>query len=68
MVKEMLTDIPIASPTPSPEKPLGMGLDKGYDFDEVRELLTKFGFTDHSRARGEETPSIKREAGHRACR
>ncbi len=35
-----------------------MCLEKGYDSDEVRELLKVFGFTAHIRARGEggETP------------
>lgn len=43
-------------------------LDKGYDFDEVRELLRRFGFTAHIRRRGEEARDIAREAGHRARR
>ena len=45
-----------------------MTLDKGYDFDEVRELLQEFGFTAHSRARGEEAQAIQREAGCKARR
>jgi transposase len=68
MVKETLTSIPIVRPGPTPEKPQGMCLDKGYDFDEVRELLAEFGFTAHIRARGEEARAIKREAGDRARR
>jgi transposase len=68
MVKEILTSIPIQRPTPTPEKPQGMCLDNGYDFDEVRELLAEFGFTAHIRARGEEAQAIKREAGYRARR
>ena len=52
MVRETLHSIPIARPTPTPEQPQGMCLDKGYDYDEVRELLVEFGFTAHIRARG----------------
>jgi putative transposase len=68
MVKETRTSIPIQRPTPTPEKLQGMYLDKGYDFDEVRELLVAFGFTDHIRARGEEAQAIKCAAGYRARR
>ena len=45
-----------------------MCLDKGYDYDEVRELLTEFGFTAHIRARGEEAQALKQEAGFKARR
>jgi putative transposase len=41
---------------------------KGYDDDEVRELLTEFGFTAHIRARGEEAKALKQEAGDKARR
>src|SRR4029453_10469701 len=54
MVEATLTSIPIERPTPTPAQPQGMCLDKGYDYDEVRELLAEFGFTAHIRSRGEE--------------
>jgi transposase len=68
MVPETLTSISIERPTPTPEKPQGMCMDKGDDVDEVRELLATFGFTAHIRARGEEAQAIKREAGYKARR
>jgi putative transposase len=68
MVHETLTSIPVERPMPIPEKPQGMCLDKGDDFDEVRELLATFGFTAHIQARGEEAQAIKREAGYKARR
>jgi putative transposase len=43
-------------------------LDKGYDYDEVRELLSEFGFTAHIRSRGEEAQALKQEAGFKARR
>jgi hypothetical protein len=55
--------LPVSRPTPSPEHPQGMCLDKGYDFAEVRRTLEEFGFTAHIRSRGEEAKAIKREAG-----
>ena len=45
-----------------------MCLDKGYDDDEVRELLTELGFTAHIRARGDEAKLLKQDAGVRARR
>jgi putative transposase len=68
MVQETLTSIPVERPLPTPEKPQGMCLDKGYDFDEVRALLATFEFTAHIRARGEEAQAIKHEAGYKARR
>jgi transposase len=63
-----LRSIPIARPTPTPAPPQGICLDKGYDDDEIRELLAEFGFTAHLRARGEEAKALKQEAGCRARR
>ena len=68
MLHETLTSMPVARPLPTPEKPQGMCLDKGDDFDDVRELLTTFGFTAHIRARGEDAQAIKRDAGDKARR
>ena len=45
-----------------------MCLDKGYDYDEARDVVEAFGFTAHIRARGEEAQAIKKEAGFRARR
>lgn len=47
---------------------LHLCLDKGYDYDEVRELCVEFGFTAHIKARGEEAKAIKRKAGYKARR
>jgi transposase len=68
MGQETLTGIPLERPTPTPEKPQGLCMDQGYDVDEVRARLTKFGFTAHIRARGEEAQALKREAGDKARR
>ncbi len=45
-----------------------MCLDKGYDYDSVRDVVTEFGYTAHIRARGEEAQAIKRDAGFKARR
>jgi hypothetical protein len=48
--------------------PQGLCLDKGYDFDEARDIAMAFGLTARIRARGEETRNIKQEAGFKARR
>ena len=68
MVEETIISIPIERPTPTPEKPQGMCLDKGDDVDDVRELLATCGFTAHIRARGEEAQAITRAVGDKARR
>ena len=68
MVRETSESIPIARPEPTPDIPQGMCLEKGYDDDEGRDLLTEFGFTAHIRARGEEAKALKQEAGFTARR
>lgn len=68
MVKETLESIPIERPQPTRKQPQGMCMDKGYDYDEVRETIEEFGFTAHIVARGEEAKKIKRKAGYKARR
>jgi putative transposase len=68
LVRCTLDSLVVERPEPTSEQPQGMCLDKGYDYDEVRELLDEFGFTAHIRARGEEAQALKQEAGFRARR
>jgi putative transposase len=68
LVRTTIASIVVERPASTPEQPQGMWLDKGYDYDEVRDTLAEFGFTAHIRARGEEAQAIKREAGFRARR
>jgi len=60
--------IVVPRPEPMPKQPQGLCLDEGYDYDEVRELAEVFGYTAHTRARGEEAGAIKPEAGFKARR
>jgi transposase len=68
MMKATLESIPVQRPKPTPKRPQGMCLDKGYDYDEARDLADAFGYTAHIRARGEEAQAIKHEAGFQARR
>ena len=68
LVRPTIASIIVDRPEPSEEQPQGMCLDKAYDYDEVRDILSEFGFTAHIRPRGEEAKAIKREAGFKARR
>ncbi len=63
LVRATVDSLPVLQPTPSPDHPQGMCLDKGYDFAEVRRRLDEFGFTAHIRSRGEEAQAIKKRLG-----
>lgn len=68
LTRETIESIAVERPEVTPDAPQGMCLDKGYDYDEVRDLLDEFGFTAHIRARGEEAQALKHEAGFKARR
>jgi putative transposase len=68
MMRETLESIPVKRPKPTRKKPQGLCLDKGYDYDEARDLAKEFGYTAHIRTRGEEAQTLKRKAGFKARR
>lgn len=43
-------------------------MDKGYDFDAVRETVAAYGYTLHLRTRGEEATAQREIPGYRARR
>ena len=68
LVRATIESVVVVRPQPIQERPQGMCLDKGYDYDEVYAVLKEFGFTAHVRPRGEEAKALKREAGFKARR
>ena len=68
LVRMTIDSIPVDRPKPTREQPQGMCMDKGYDYEAVRETVREFGFTAHIRSRGEEAQALKREAGFKARR
>jgi putative transposase len=68
LVAETLESIPVARPQPTPAKPQGLCMDKGYDYDEVRETVAAYGYTAHIRGRGEEATEHRDIPGYRARR
>jgi len=68
MVRDTIESMPVDRPKPTPRKKQGMCLDKGYDYDDVREVLAEFGFTAHILCRGQEAKAIQKKAGFKARR
>lgn len=68
LVRQTLQSIPIRRPKPTQQELEGICMDKGYDYDQVRDLVKEFGYTAHIRARGEEAQAIKRQVGFKARR
>jgi transposase len=68
LAEATLDSIPVHRDLPEAGEEQGLCLDKGYDYDEVRELAAEFAFTAHVRTRGEEAQALKREAGYKARR
>lgn len=68
LARPTIESIPIVRPKPTERRPQRLCLDKGYDYDEVRDLAKEFRYTAHIVARGEEAQSIKRKLGYRARR
>jgi putative transposase len=68
MARDTIASVPVERPAATRKHPQGMCLDKGYDYDEVRDLLKEFGFTAHIRSRGEEAHALKKKAGVKARR
>ena len=66
LARRTLEDLKLERPLPTAAWPHGLCLDKGYDYEEIRELAREFGYTAHIRTRGEEAQ--QREAGKRARR
>jgi hypothetical protein len=53
LARPTLAEIVVERPAPTEAKPQGMCLDKGYDYNEVRDILREFGITrTYSRAWG----------------
>ena len=68
MGRATLESVPIDRPKPTSGQPQHLCLDKGYDYDEVRELGKEFGYTLHIRPRKEEEQAIKWQVGFKARR
>lgn len=58
----------IERPKPTEDKPQNMALDKGYDYQDIRDTLIDQGYIPHIKARGEESNQKRNIPGYRARR
>jgi putative transposase len=69
LVGETVESVPIARPKPTRRKRQNLCLDKGYDYQEPRDLVCAFKFTAHIRSRvkrqtsSSATPASVHDAG-----
>lgn len=68
LVRATLERIVVSRPRATEDALQRMCLDKGYDYDEVRAIVTEVGFTAHLRSHSEGTREWVQEAGKRARR
>jgi hypothetical protein len=65
LLEATLLSQPLELPEPSEEAPQHSCLDKGYDYQAVRDLLEEWGYTAHIRTRGEERRAKGEVPGYR---
>lgn len=58
----------VERPEPTPTTPQHVSMDKGFDYDEIRDAVAARQYIAHIRARGEETALKKEIPGYRARR
>jgi putative transposase len=68
LLSPTLDSIPIERPEPTPQRPQGLCLDRGYDYDSAREAARARGLVPHVRTRGEEIAEKIRDPGWRPRR
>lgn len=68
LVRPTLEQLVVARPQPTADRPQGLCLDKGDDYDDVRTIVAEFGFTAHIRSRREEAQALKTDASKKARR
>jgi transposase len=68
LLEPTLESVPIARPIPDENYPQGLCLDRGYDYDDCRELAVAQRFEPHIRTRGEEIDLKRRHPNWRPRR
>lgn len=59
MLAELLDQVVVERPAPTEEKPQGLCLDKGFDYEQCENEARERGYTPHIRRRGEEIAEKK---------
>lgn len=66
-VAAVIDSMPLLPPIPTAQYPQHFCADKGYDYDDVRSVISFWGYTEHVKSRGEEIEAL-RDPGFRARR
>ncbi len=66
-VEAVLESMPVPPPLPGPDAAQHFCADKGYDYDDVRSVISFWGYTEHIKSRGEEAQALT-VPGYRARR
>lgn len=66
-VAAVIDSMPLPAPVPTSQHPQHFCADKGYDYDDVRSVISFWGYTGHVKSRGEEIEAM-RIPGFRARR
>jgi putative transposase len=68
LVEPTLESIAVDRPEPSIQAPQHLLLDKGYDYDDIRQLVEEYGYSAHIPKRGTDPKQQKRVPGYRSRR
>jgi putative transposase len=68
LVEATLNGSPIERPKPAKQQRQNLCLDKGYDYEDVRQTVLEYGYTAHIPHRGEDQTKRKKIPGYRARR
>jgi putative transposase len=68
LAKPTLENMMMERPKPTKKDPQNMCLDKGFDFPEIDELVSEWGYTGHIARKGVDQSKRKRIPGYRARR
>lgn len=68
LVAATLQGSPMQRPKPTKAQPQNLCLDKGYDYEDVRQSVAEYGYTAHIPRRGEDQAARKKIPGYRARR
>jgi transposase len=68
LVEATLHSIVVPRPEPTKRKPQNMCMDRGYDYQDTRQLVGEWGYTAHIKARGEEAEEKRTVPGYRSRR
>lgn len=68
LAQTTLEALVLERPAPTAERPQHICLDKGYDYPEIRALVSQWGYTAHIVGRGAEQQALNTIPGYRARR